>query len=216
MFEKEVQLPSANEKYYYKFVVDDNWTTDHEAAKEDDGHFNVNNVLLPSQVKKTTVPVPESSTDPSSDSTSKELGTGTSAAGAGALAAGGAGAAMMSGVTPDSTTAEKAGAVSKETSAKDATGNATTEAGEAAEDGDKLGGDDISGAKRATTVPESQSSPPGAFPETPAEEKPSFGVAPIPASAGTGNPVSVPAGVSGNATTEAGEAAEDGDKLGGR
>ena len=55
-------------------------------------------------------------------------------------------------------------------------------------------GDDISGAKRATTVPESQSSPPGAFPETPAEEKPSFGVAPIPASAGTGNPVSVPAG----------------------
>ena len=173
VFEKEVQLPSANEKYYYKFVVDDNWTTDHEAAKEDDGHHNVNNVLLPSQVKKTAAPMPESSTEPSSGSTSKELDTAAFAAGAGALAAGGAGAAMLSGVTPGSTTAEKAGAVPKEAPAENATGGATTQGGEA----------------------ESHSSPPGAFPEeTPAEEKPSFGVAPIPASAGVGNPVSVPAG----------------------
>ena len=51
-FEKEVQLPDADQKIYYKFVVDDQWIVDNQAPKEDDGHYNVNNVLLPHQIKK--------------------------------------------------------------------------------------------------------------------------------------------------------------------
>ncbi|KAK5957996.1 Cruciform DNA binding protein [Knufia fluminis] len=51
-FEKEVQLSNADEKIYYKFVVDDQWIVDDNAPKEDDGHYNVNNVLLPHEIKK--------------------------------------------------------------------------------------------------------------------------------------------------------------------
>jgi hypothetical protein len=36
----------------YKFVVDGEWTTDHQADKEDDGHSNINNVLHPENIKK--------------------------------------------------------------------------------------------------------------------------------------------------------------------
>lgn len=57
-FEKEIHLPSADEKVFYKFVVDDEWIVDDRAPKEDDGHYNVNNVLLPSEIK----PLTESST----------------------------------------------------------------------------------------------------------------------------------------------------------
>ncbi|KAK5094000.1 Cruciform DNA binding protein [Exophiala xenobiotica] len=51
-FEKEVELPNAEQKIYYKFVVDDQWIVDTQAPKEDDGHYNVNNVLLPHQIRK--------------------------------------------------------------------------------------------------------------------------------------------------------------------
>lgn len=50
-FEKDVELKSADEKILYKFVVDDQWTTDHTAPQEDDGHNNVNNVLHPKDIK---------------------------------------------------------------------------------------------------------------------------------------------------------------------
>ena len=132
------------------------------------------------------------------------------AAATGLAAAGGAGAAMLSSVTPQSTTAGLAGQVPKEdekdagaTTISSVTPQSTTAglAGsvpkEGDEDGDKLGGDDFSGDKRATTVPsapEPSTSPPGAFPEEPADETQDFGVKPIPASEGIGNPVSVPAG----------------------
>ena len=53
-FEKEVNLPSADEKYHYKFVVDDNWVIDRDAPQEDDGSYNINNVLLPKDIKKHT------------------------------------------------------------------------------------------------------------------------------------------------------------------
>ncbi|KAK5081333.1 Cruciform DNA binding protein [Lithohypha guttulata] len=56
VFEREVELPSADEKIYYKFVVDDQWIVDEQAPKEDDGHYNVNNVLLPDQIKKKSQP----------------------------------------------------------------------------------------------------------------------------------------------------------------
>lgn len=164
--------------------MDDVWTTDHEAPKEDDGHHNVNNILLPENIKKTTIPTADS-----------VKGTGAStgfASSAGGLAAGAAGAAMLSGVTPQSTTANLAGQVPKE---NETTTNDPSTAVETEEHGDKLGGDDFSGDNRATTIPaDSKQATPGAFPETPAEETSDFAVKPIPASEGIGNPVSVAAG----------------------
>ena len=125
-----------------------------------------------------------------------------------------AGAAMFSGVTPQSTTADLAGPVPKESTSSTLTaadmvkdganlgfgadkGASTT--AETENDGDKLGGDDFSGDKRATTIPEppetvASTLAPGSFPETPAEEESEFSVKPIPASEGVGNPISVPAG----------------------
>ncbi|KAK0707579.1 hypothetical protein B0H67DRAFT_495174 [Lasiosphaeris hirsuta] len=47
IFEKTVKLPEASEKIYYKFVVDNNWITDHAAPQEKDHEGNDNNVLLP-------------------------------------------------------------------------------------------------------------------------------------------------------------------------
>lgn len=52
VWEKEVNLRSADEKVLYKFVVDGNWITDHEAPQEDDGHYNVNNVLYPKDITR--------------------------------------------------------------------------------------------------------------------------------------------------------------------
>ncbi|KAL9125087.1 MAG: hypothetical protein Q9217_005659 [Psora testacea] len=51
-FEKLVDLPYADKKIYYKFVVDGNWTTDHTAPQETDEANNVNNVLLPKNIAK--------------------------------------------------------------------------------------------------------------------------------------------------------------------
>ncbi|KIW43433.1 hypothetical protein, variant [Exophiala oligosperma] len=119
VWEKEVQLPKADEKILYKFVVNDNWVIDTEAPHEDDGHGNVNNVLLPENIK-----------------TKADALTTSSAA-------------------PESTTAALAGAVPLEP------------------------------RKEATE---------GAFPETPQQESESYGVNPLPPTAGAGNPVTLPAG----------------------
>ncbi|KAI8283043.1 hypothetical protein K4K59_007817 [Colletotrichum sp. SAR11_240] len=51
-FEKTVTLPEASEKIYYKFVVDNNWITDHTAPQEPDHEGNVNNFLTPDQIVK--------------------------------------------------------------------------------------------------------------------------------------------------------------------
>ncbi|KAL8732217.1 MAG: hypothetical protein Q9166_002965 [cf. Caloplaca sp. 2 TL-2023] len=75
----------------------------------------------------------------------------------------------ISGVTPQSTTAQLAGEVPKESS-KDSSKEAT---------GDKAA---------------SSSDLPGTFPETPANEPSGFSVNPIPASSGYGNPVNLPPG----------------------
>ncbi|KAF9882310.1 hypothetical protein CkaCkLH20_00346 [Colletotrichum karsti] len=52
LFEKTVTLPEASEKIYYKFVVDNNWITDHTAPQEPDHEGNVNNFLTPDQIVK--------------------------------------------------------------------------------------------------------------------------------------------------------------------
>jgi hypothetical protein len=140
-----------------QFVVDGNWTTDHTAPQEDDGHNNVNNILKPEDIKKH----------------GSHAAEGAAAGMAGGAAAGGIGAAIISSAHPDSTTAKLAGDVPKETDKPAPT----------------IG-------EPSTSAPplERSTSPPGAFPETPANEPDSFSVNPIPASSGPSNPVSVPAG----------------------
>ncbi|EFQ28248.1 hypothetical protein CGRA01v4_11862 [Colletotrichum graminicola] len=51
-FEKTVSLPDASQKIYYKFVVDNNWITDHTAPQEPDHEGNVNNFLTPDEIVK--------------------------------------------------------------------------------------------------------------------------------------------------------------------
>ncbi|KAF1937618.1 hypothetical protein EJ02DRAFT_458571 [Clathrospora elynae] len=119
IFKKAVELPKTHTQY--KFVVDGNWCTNDSARKEDDGHGIVNNVLLPEDI----VDEP---------------------------------AHTMSSAAPAASTAALAGAVPKESEEK-----ATSDV-------------------------------PGAFPETPYAETPgsepqTFNIAPIPATAGLGNPI---------------------------
>ncbi|KAJ6083353.1 hypothetical protein N7467_007488 [Penicillium canescens] len=52
IFVKEVSL--APEKTHYKFVVDGTWTTDSSVRQENDGHNNINNVLLPEDIVDST------------------------------------------------------------------------------------------------------------------------------------------------------------------
>ena len=73
------------ENIYLQFVVDEEWTTDHTVPQENDGSNNINNVLTPEQISK------------AQDSTDKPV-------------------AIMSGVTPQSTTTNLAANVPKEAS----------------------------------------------------------------------------------------------------
>ncbi|KAK5449669.1 Cruciform DNA binding protein [Exophiala xenobiotica] len=66
IWEKEVELPNADKKILYKFVVNDNWVIDPEAPQEDDGHGNLNNVLHPEQIKTKSTGVTTSSVAPES------------------------------------------------------------------------------------------------------------------------------------------------------
>jgi 1,4-alpha-glucan branching enzyme len=70
VWEKDVELPKADEKILYKFVVNDQWIIDPEAPQEDDGHGNVNNVLHPHDIKKKGDTVPEALTTSSAAPTS--------------------------------------------------------------------------------------------------------------------------------------------------
>lgn len=54
VFEKNVTLPSAAEKIYYKFVVDGEWVTDPTAPQEKDASGNLNNVLTTDRIVKHT------------------------------------------------------------------------------------------------------------------------------------------------------------------
>ncbi|KAI9044463.1 carbohydrate-binding module family 48 protein [Aspergillus affinis] len=151
-FEKEIHLSPTDEKLYYKFVVDGTWTTDTTAPEEDDGSNNINNVLYPDQIH---------------DESQSILQNGTP---------------VMSGVTPDSTTAALAGGVPKESS-KNIVGDAafsSTAPGSTT-------------AELAKNVPfEQRANVPGTFPATPGLEN--VAINPIPASSGTGNPISLKPG----------------------
>ncbi|OOQ91767.1 hypothetical protein PEBR_09436 [Penicillium brasilianum] len=90
IFAKEVSLPT-DKKIHYKFVVDGIWTTDSHARQENDGHDNINNVLLPEDIQAPTHTQEASTHDVTTP-------------------------AIMSGVTPNSTTAALAAQVPKEQS----------------------------------------------------------------------------------------------------
>ena len=110
-----------------QFVVDENWTTDHTAPTETDEAGNINNVLLPENMSKQSKPSLFSN--------------------------------MISGITPGSSTTQMAAKVPKE--------------------GEKEARPGTSG---------------GSPPETPFHDAQEFGVDPIPATAGVGNPVSLAPG----------------------
>lgn len=113
-----------------QFVVDGTWTTDHTAPQETDDANNVNNVLNPDKLSN---PASSIMSDPSSN--------------------------LISGVTPQSTTVALAGQVPKE-------------------------------SERGQETTTSSSDLPGSFPETPGPNEASeYGVKPIPASSGIGNPI---------------------------
>ncbi|SLM41227.1 Immunoglobulin E-set [Lasallia pustulata] len=179
LHEKLVELPRADEKIHYKFVVDTVWMTDPSAPQEHDGEYNVNNVLLPENITKAH----SSFAHPS--------------------------AAIMSGVTPQSTTAGLAGAVEKESSeghgssalpgmfpetpsnelqdfsvnpipATSGIGNPVSlRPGQKVPDPSKITSNTLS-----STVHDDMS-----LAKSPEDSQQTFGVAPIPASAGIGNPI---------------------------
>jgi hypothetical protein len=171
-FQKEVVLKDADTKILYKFVVDGNWTTDHEGQKEDDGSGNVNNVLHPEQITKAS--------------------------------------AFRSGVGPESTTAGLAGAqplnapgAFPETPANEAEpsfGVAPIPASSGAGNpvnvpaGDKVPESvtaDAIGSNATTSKEAYENAGSSEFPSTSGKnEESTFGVNPIPASEGIGNPVS--------------------------
>lgn len=181
-----------------QFVVDGNWITDSTAREEDDGCNNINNVLLPEEIKRPAPPIEDDTTTEDSitidDGTTTEDGAVAedSAAveeGAATFTGGAASATVMSGVTPDSTTAALAAQVPKESERRpeEAPGAATIS----------------SAAPESTTAELAKEVPlenkaedlPGSFPETPAAKEPElFSVNPIPATSGIGNPVQLSPG----------------------
>ncbi|EYE98236.1 carbohydrate-binding module family 48 protein [Aspergillus ruber CBS 135680] len=155
VFEKTISLPDTDEKIQYKFVVDGNWTTDSSAPQESIGG-NINNVLYLDQIKDSSIitDIPQLS-----------------------------GAAVMSGVTPDSSTAALAANVPKESEKK-----ASTLSSAAPES---------TTANLAKQIPfenNNNEGVPGSFPDTPATEAETFSVNPIPASSGASNPIKLKPG----------------------
>ncbi|KAJ5953114.1 hypothetical protein N7454_000010 [Penicillium verhagenii] len=101
IFEKEVSLP-IGEKIQYKFVVDGIWTTDKRVREENDHSDNLNNVLLPEEIQTQTPSQTQTQTQTQTEPFDQNQDTTTPAT------------AVMSGVTPDSTTAILAANVPKE------------------------------------------------------------------------------------------------------
>ncbi|KAF2719186.1 carbohydrate-binding module family 48 protein [Polychaeton citri CBS 116435] len=201
IFEKTVDLPKADEKIFYKFVADGDWKHDHTAKSETDHEGNVNNVLYPDDIKPSwSHSTGAESTQVEAETSSK--GTGEGLFGGGLAAAGGIGAAGLAAATlssagPGSSTADKAGQQPIE-ERKEATvlgedekpdfGAAALSSAAPGSSTAAMAGAVAKEADKKTTSNGSVAAP-GAFPETPvAEEEKTFGVNPIPVSAGIGNP----------------------------
>lgn len=79
IFVKEVSSLPVGEKIQYKFVVDGTWTTDSRVREENDGDDNINNVLLPEEIKdiaSTQSPVNATMSGVTPDSTTAALAAG--------------------------------------------------------------------------------------------------------------------------------------------
>ena len=170
-----------------KFVVDGEWTTDHTAPQESDGSSNVNNVLLPKDI-------------------TKKLYSGPAATG------------IMSGVTPLSTTAALAGNVPKEAERDIRPESASSDVPEGFpetpfHDASEFNVDPIPATSgignpvnlapgekvphpstlTSNTVSSTARDDPS-LKKSPEDSEQAFGVAPLPATTGTGNPVSLQPG----------------------
>ncbi|KAI4712318.1 hypothetical protein J4E85_006561 [Alternaria conjuncta] len=173
IFKKTVELPKTHTQY--KFVVNGNWCTNDSARKEDDGHGIINNVLLPEDI------VDEEPVN------------------------------TMSSAAPESTTAALAGAVPKE-SEKDAKSNspvpgAFPETPYAETPGSEPQTFNVAPIPATSglgnpiklapgePVPEASTLTDNTVDSTvkhdkePEQEASAFGIAPIPATAGAGNPI---------------------------
>ncbi|KAK2739021.1 hypothetical protein FQN57_006703 [Myotisia sp. PD_48] len=159
-FEKEVQIPDGHgDKVLYKYIVDGTWSTDPTAPQETDQNNYVNNVLLATKIRSS----------PNNPPSVKPAVAGTG---------------IMSGVAPDSTTAQLAGNVPKEPDTTAQNGPATLSS---AAPGSTT-------AELAKDVPfESKSGAPGSFPLTPAGDE-TVSVNPLPASGTIGNPITLAPG----------------------
>ncbi|KFY60803.1 hypothetical protein V497_03360 [Pseudogymnoascus sp. VKM F-4516 (FW-969)] len=178
IFEKEVTLPSAADKIYYKFLVDGNWVTDHTAPQENDNLGNLNNYLTTDRIKK-------HAHTPAS-------------------------AAIMSGVTPNSTTAALAKDVPKENGTSSALPGAFPETPATEPDSFSVNPIPASeGAGNPVTLAPGEAVPaPSTInsntitsgvhddEELKAADylKQTYGVNPIPATAGPGNPITLAPG----------------------
>lgn len=147
-------------------MVDGDWRTDATAPQENDGYNNINNYLLPTQIRPSK---------PTKSTTTTAGSAGTN----------GITSAKMSGITPESTTAGLAGRVPKTNGSAAVNGPGAATISSVAPDSTT--------AQLAQNVPlENKSfSTPGTFPETPIKESEPqlFSVNPIPATAGVGNPI---------------------------
>ncbi|GAP84504.1 putative carbohydrate-binding module family 48 protein [Rosellinia necatrix] len=72
-FEKQVALPDASSKIFYKFLVDGEWITDHTAPRETDESGIENNVLTPEQIVRETLPSAAIMSSVAPDSTTAAL-----------------------------------------------------------------------------------------------------------------------------------------------
>ncbi|KAB5539360.1 hypothetical protein GE09DRAFT_316019 [Coniochaeta sp. 2T2.1] len=72
-FEKTVTLPENTENIFYKFVVDGNWTTDHEAPIAKDSEGNDNNLLKVEDIKQSAPPMAAVLSNVTPDSTTVGL-----------------------------------------------------------------------------------------------------------------------------------------------
>ncbi|KAL6707268.1 Cruciform DNA binding protein [Coniothyrium glycines] len=182
IFKKTVELPKTHTQY--KFVVNGNWCTNDSARKEDDGHGIINNVLLPEDIIDEPEPAPES-----------------------------AHASTISSAAPVASTAALAGAIAKEAGAKDTAKStdslpgAFPETPYAETPGSEPQTFNINPIAASSglgnpiklapgePVPDSRTFNDNTVSSTvnhdrePQEEASTFGVAPIPATAGAGNPI---------------------------
>ena len=163
-----MELPKADEKILYKFVVNDQWIIDPDAPQEDDGHNNLNNVLHPEQIKPKASVVPEALT---TSSAAPESTT----------------AALAGGVPLE----PKREATEGETFArylKDDVNHSSMLVTPASDNHLHETTSNTPGAFPETPANETPAN------ETPANEKETYGVSPLPPTEGAGNPVNVPAG----------------------